>query len=191
MKVILLQEVKGKGVEGDVIEVQDGFANNYLLINKIAVKATKGNLKQLEQRRNNIAKREAARIEDAEKLKATLDGATIAIEARVGDGGTLFGSVTSQMIADAVLAQLGIEIDRRLIDIKAPIKVAGEHEAVVSLHRDVKANLKLVVGSAEDLAAAQAAEEAVEAVEAVEEAIAEAEAVEEAVIEVAEEAAAE
>ncbi|WP_283170152.1 50S ribosomal protein L9 [Curtanaerobium respiraculi] len=162
MKVILLQEVKGKGVEGDVIDVAGGFADNYLLPNKIAVKATKGNLKQLEQRRKNIEKRETERIANAEKLKAALDGATVKVEARVGEEGTLFGSVTSQMIADAVAKQLGVEIDRRLIDAKGVIKTAGEHEAVISLHRDVKANLKLFVGSEETFAAATAAEEAPE-----------------------------
>lgn len=158
MKVILLQEVKGKGVEGDVIEVNDGFANNYLLPQKIALKATKGNLKQLEMRRHNIAKREATRITTAEDLKAKIDNAYLRIEARVGDEGQLFGSVTNQMIADALADQYGIEIDRKSIDLKEAIKTAGEHEAVASLHRDVKATIKMLVGSAEDLAAAAEAE---------------------------------
>ncbi len=172
MKVILLQEVKGKGVEGDVVDVTDGFANNYLLPQKKAVLATKGNLKQLEQRRHNIAKREAGRIATAEDMKAKLDTVKLAIEARVGDEGQLFGSVTTQMIADALAAQYGIEIDRKSIDLKDAIKTAGEHEATISLHRDVKATIQMLVGSADDLAAAEAeeAEEAAEAEEAPEEA---------------------
>ena len=174
MKVILLQEVKGKGVEGDVIDVADGFANNYLLPQKIAVLATAGNLKQLEQRRHNIEKREAGRIATAEDLKAKLDTVKLNIEARVGDEGQLFGSVTTQMIADALAAQYGIEIDRKIIDLKDAIKTAGEHEAVVSLHRDVKATIQMLVGSAEDLAAAEAEEEAEEAAEEAEEATEEA-----------------
>lgn len=169
MKVILLQEVKGKGVEGDVIDVARGFANNYLLPQNMAVLATKGNLKQLEQRRNNIAKREAVRTANAEALKETIEAITLAIEARVGDEGQLFGSVTNQMIADALKEQHGIEMDRRNIDIAEAIKTAGEHEAVASLHRDIKATIKMVVGDAAMLAAAAeaaaveaAAEEAVE-----------------------------
>lgn len=178
MKVILLQEVKGQGVEGDVIDVARGFANNYLLPQGFAVLATKGNLKQLELRRHNIAKREASRIENAETAKAAIEAVTLKIEARVGDEGQLFGSVTNQIIADALKEQFGIEIDRKIIDLAAPIKTAGAHEAVASLHRDVKATIKMLVGSADDLQAAEAAadeeapavEEAPEAEEAPEEA---------------------
>lgn len=164
MKVILLQEVKGKGVEGDVVEVADGFANNYLLPQKLAVKATAGNMKQLDQRRHNIEKREAGRIATAEELKVKLDDVKLTVEARVGDEGQLFGSVTTQMIADALADQYGIQIDRKIIDLKDAIKTAGEHEATVSLHRDVKAIIQMVVGSAEDLAAAEEVEEATQEV---------------------------
>jgi len=90
MKVILLQELKGKGGEGDVVDVAPGFANNYLLPQKLAILATKGNLKQLEQRKHNIAKREENRIADAEKMKAALEGATVKVEAKVGEEGQLF-----------------------------------------------------------------------------------------------------
>ena len=104
MKVILLQELKGKGGEGDVVDVAPGFANNYLLPQKVAILATKGNLKQLEQRKHNIAKREENRLADAGKIKETLDGALVKVEAKVGEEGQLFGSVTAQMIADAIKA---------------------------------------------------------------------------------------
>ena len=164
MKVILLQEVKGKGVEGDVIDVARGFANNYLLPQNIAILATKGNLKQLEMRRNNIAKREAVRTAEAEQLKAAIEAVRLSIEVRVGDEGVLFGSVTTQMISDALKAQFDIELDRKNIDLAAAIKTAGEHEAVASLHRDIKSTIKMVVGDAAMLqAAAEApAEEAEE-----------------------------
>ena len=102
MKVILLGELKGKGGEGDVVEVAQGFAENYLFPNRMALPATKGNMKQLEERRHNIAKREEKRIADAEALKAALDGKTVLIDAKVGDEGQLFGSVTNVMVADAV-----------------------------------------------------------------------------------------
>lgn len=172
MKIILLQEVKGKGVEGDVIDVADGFANNYLLPQKMAVKATAGNLKQLEQRRHIIEKREADRTAAAAEMKSKLDGLRLTIDARVGEGGQLFGSVTSQMIVDALREQAGIEVDRRLVEVHKAIKTVGEHHAVVSLHGDAKADLVLLVGDAEAIVeetAEEAAAEQQSATEAAEE----------------------
>ena len=166
MKVILLQELKGKGIEGDVVEVSSGYANNYLLPNNLAVRATEGQLKQLEQRRHNIAKREEERMAAANELKEKMDGLSVQIEARVGEEGQLFGSVTTQQIAAALLEQHGIEVDKKLIDLKAAIKTAGEHGAVVSLHRDIKSDIKLIVGDPEAIAAAEAAAAAAEAEEA-------------------------
>ena len=102
MKVILLGEIKGKGGEGDVVDVAQGYAENYLFPKKLAVAATKGNLKQLEERRNNIEKREAVRIADANALKESIDGKSVTVDAKVGDEGVLFGSVTASMVADAI-----------------------------------------------------------------------------------------
>lgn len=164
MKVILLTEVQGKGGEGDVVEVARGFFNNYLGPQKKAVLATAGNLKQLEQRRGNIAKREEKRIADAEALKASLEGKKIFVDAKVGEEGVLFGSVTTSMIADAVLAETGVEIDRKRLDVRKAIKTAGEHTVALNIYRDIHVDLQLMVG--------------VKAVEEVEEAVVEAEAVE-------------
>ena len=164
MKVILLTEVQGKGGEGDVVEVARGFFNNYLGPQKKAVLATAGNLKQLEQRRGNIAKREEKRIADAEALKASLEGQKIFVDAKVGEEGVLFGSVTTSMIADAVLAETGVEIDRKRLDVRKAIKTAGEHTVALNIYRDIHVDLQLMVG--------------VKAVEEVEEAVVEAEAVE-------------
>ena len=169
MKVILLQELKGKGGEGDVIDVAAGFANNYLLTQGIAVKATKGNLKQLEQRRHNIAKREETRLADAAKMQEALEKTSIKVIAQVGDEGQLFGSVTAQMIADACKEQAGLEVDRRRIELGKPIKTAGEHEVVVSIYRDIKGTIKVrVVGEGEEQAAPAEPEAAAEVAEAVE-----------------------
>ena len=165
MKVILLSELKGKGGEVDIVEVADGYANNYLFPQKIAVAATKGNLKQLEQRKHNIAKREAARIEEAQALKAALDDLSVKVEARVGEEGVLFGSITAAMIADALKEAEDIEIDRKRIDLKNPIKTAGKHEVVVSIYRDIKSNLTVVVGNEETFTASESAAEAQETAE--------------------------
>ena len=154
MKVILLQELKGKGGEGDVVDVAPGFANNYLMPQGIAILATKGNLKQLEMRKNNIAKREATRLADAEKLKSVLDGASVKVDAKVGEEGQLFGSVTAEAIKEA----LGVEIDRRRVEAGKAIKTAGQHEVVISIYRDIKATVTLLVGI-DEVAAEEEAEE--------------------------------
>ncbi len=169
MKVVLLGEIKGKGGEGDVVDVAQGYAENYLFPKKLAVAATKGNLKQLEERRNNIAKREAVRIADANALKDAVDGKTVTVDAKVGDEGVLFGSVTSGMIADAVKEQLGVEIDRKRVELGKPIKMAGTHAVTISLYRDIRATVNVAVGvepeAAEAEAEAEVVEEAAEAVE--------------------------
>lgn len=146
MKVILLTEIKGKGGEGDVVDVARGFANNYLLPRKMAVVATKGNLKQLEMRRANIAKREETRIADAEALREKLQGLTVKVDARVGEEGQLFGSVTAAMIADALKAQEDVDVDRKRIELSNPIRVAGKHTVSVSLCRTIKADMTVQVG---------------------------------------------
>lgn len=164
MKVVLLGEIKGKGGEGDVVDVAQGYAENYLFPKKLAVAATKGNLKQLEERRSNIEKREAVRIADANTLKETLEGKSVVVDAKVGDEGVLFGSVTSAMIADAVKAQLGAELDRKRIELGKPIKMAGSHEVAVSLYREIRATLTVLVGvTADEEVEEEAVEETAEA----------------------------
>ena len=158
MKVVLLGEIKGKGGEGDVIDVAQGYAENYLFPKKLAVAATKGNLKQLEERRNNIAKREATRLADADKLKSVLDGASVKVDAKVGEEGQLFGSVTATQIAEAIKEALGVEIDRRRVEAGKAIKTAGQHEVVISIYRDIKATVTLLVGI-DEVAAEEEAEE--------------------------------
>lgn len=145
MKVILLQELKGRGGEGDVIEVARGFAVNYLMPRKVAIEATKGNLKQLEMRSKNIKVREEGRLSEADKLAASLADKVVTVEAKVGDEGRLFGSVTSTMIEAAIVDQLGVELDKRKIETHGHIKTAGLHPVTVSIYRDVKAELSINV----------------------------------------------
>lgn len=145
MKVILLTDVKGRGKEGDVIEVARGFAANYLLPRKMAVEATRGNLKQLEARMHNIQKREEAKRAEAEGLAAQVSGKTVVIEAKAGDAGKLFGSVTAGMVADALAAQFGVEVDRKRLDLHGHIKTVGKHEIDVRIYQDVTAQLILSV----------------------------------------------
>lgn len=146
MKVILLDEIKGKGGEGDVIDVAQGYAENCLIPKKLAVAATKGNLKQLEERRNNIAKREEVRLATANATKEQLADKAVTVDVKVGDEGVLFGSVTAAMIADAIKDQLGVEVDRKRVELGKPIKVAGSYQVEISLYRDIKAEVTVLVG---------------------------------------------
>ena len=145
MKVILLQELKGRGAEGDVIDVARGFAVNYLFPRNVAIEATSGNVKQLEARMHNIRKRDEARVADASELAASLGGKSVGVEAKVGDEGRLYGSITTQMIEDAIREQLGVEIDRRKIETHGLIKELGPHAVDVSIYRDVKATVTVNV----------------------------------------------
>lgn len=184
MQVILLRELRGRGGEGDIIEVARGFANNYLFPQGYAIKATPGNLKQLEQRKNNIAKREEVRIADANAMVEKLNGATVTVEAQVGEEGQLFGSVTSPMIADALKEQLDIEMDRRRIQLGKPIKMVGEYPIDIDVYRTIKATINVIVAGdvveeaiAEDITASQttaaepSAEVQMEAMEAADNAV--------------------
>lgn len=165
MKVILLKELHGKGGEGDVIDVARGFANNFLLTQGYAVKATPGNLKQLEERKKNIAKREETRIADANALAAKLNDATVRVDAQVGEEGILFGSVTAPVVAEAIAEQLEIEIDKRRVELGKPIKMVGTYQVPVSLYRDIKGVVTVIVaGEGMD-------EESAETVEAFDEAL--------------------
>lgn len=183
MKVILLQEVKGKGSEGDVVEVARGYAANYLLPRKIAVEATSGNLKQLEARRHNIEERETARRGAAQGAADAVAGKRVRIVAKVGDEGRLYGSVTGQMIAEAIVEQLAVDVDKRRIDVHGHIKTVGDHVVTVKFHKDVTAEMTVsVVG--EDAPAGPAeptVEEILEAADTAEEATADDESAEESI----------
>lgn len=145
MKVILQADVKGTGKKGQVFEVADGYARNFLFPKKLAVEATAGNIqdishkKVLEERRKEKEKQDA--IELANKLNALL----IEVKTKTGEGGRLFGSVTSKEIADDLKKQHGIEVDRRKLELKEPIKSLGNFEVQVKIHPDVIAKLQVHV----------------------------------------------
>jgi len=186
MKVILTQEVKGKGGEGDVVDVARGYAVNFLIPRNMAVEATPGSLKQLDARHGNIEKRELTRTSDADSMAAALEGKTVTVSAKVGEEGRLFGSITGPMIEEAIKEQLSIKVDRRKIDLHGLIKEIGEHVITVQVYREIKADMTVnVIGEGTHevmgLTAAEAAEVVLED-EASEE---EEEVVEDAIVEVA------
>jgi large subunit ribosomal protein L9 len=144
MKVILTEEIRGLGTRGDIVTVKDGYARNYLLPKNLAREASTGNLKQIEHERRKWALLASQEKDAAQKAANAVKGVKIQIEKRVGEHGHLFGSVTANEIADALLEK-GIEVDKRRIELGQPIKNIGLHDVEVRLHRDVSAHIQVEV----------------------------------------------
>ena len=174
MEIILLDDIANVGHEGDVVEVADGYARNYLIPKQLAARVTDGNLKELEQRRRAIATREEHKRVVASELVERLKEETIIIQASVGEGGRLHGEVTRQNIADAVAEQLDVEIERSNIEIPVPIRETGNYLITATAYKDITAELPIRVvgpgGIAEpsEEEAGEVEEEAEEAPEAAE-----------------------
>lgn len=160
MKVILTEEIRGLGTRGDVVTVKDGYARNYLIPKNLAQEASKGNLNAIEHQRRKWAMLAQQEKDAAQKAADRVKGVKITVEKRVGEHGHLFGSVTANEIADA-LAEKGIEVDKRRIELAQPIKNIGLHDVEVRLHRDVTASIQVevVAMGVEKLEEAPAAEE--------------------------------
>ena len=147
-KVILTHEVTGLGAAGDVVEVKNGYARNYLVPQGLAVNWTRGGEKQVAQIRNARAARALASLEDATALKAKLESTKVKLSVKAGAEGRLFGSVKTADVAGAVSAAGLGEIDKRKIELAAPIRVTGEHQASVKLHDELSATITLQVVAA-------------------------------------------
>ncbi len=143
MKVILLQNVKGLGKEGEAVDVKDGYARNYLLPKKLVVEATEGNLKTLEAQKASQKIKKQQEIDEAKELVARLEKSPIEITAKAGEGEKLFGSITSKDLAEALEKQHKINIDRRKIVLPEPIKELGIRDVEVKLHTDAVGKLKV------------------------------------------------
>lgn len=147
MKVIFLQDVKGQGKKGQIKELSEGYVRNFLLPKGLAKLASEGNLKTLEVQTASEEKRKQKEKEDAQALAKRLEELTVVVKAKSGEGGRLFGAVTTKQIADA-LAALGIKIDKRKIELDDPIRTLGVTQVAVKLHPEVKA--KMSVQTAEE-----------------------------------------
>ena len=145
MKIVLRSDVDNLGQKGDLVDVADGYARNFLVPRGLALRATPGIHKQADAMRRNREARERREIEAAQALAAQVEGRTIEVRARAGEGGRLFGSVTASDIADAVHTQLGVEIDRRRIDLDEPLKELGTVDIAVRLHAGVDATVHVEV----------------------------------------------
>jgi large subunit ribosomal protein L9 len=144
MEVILKTDIKGLGYKNDKVEVKPGYGRNYLIPQGYAVLATDSNKKILAENIKQAAHKAEKIKTEAEELAAKLSDLTLEIKAKIGESGKIFGKVTTLQISDA-LSEQGINIDRKKISINVPVQGAGEFEAEVDLHREVKSNVKFVV----------------------------------------------
>ena len=145
MKVILLENVKSLGKKGEIVNVNDGYARNFILPKKLGVEATGKNLNDLKLQKNNEKKVAQQNLDAAKELAAELSAGKVELAIKVGEGGRTFGSVSSKEIAVAVKDQMQLDIDKKKIQLKESIKSLGTHIVTVKLHPEVSAELKVVV----------------------------------------------
>lgn len=145
MKVILVENVKSLGKKGEIVNVNDGYARNFILPKKLGVEATGKNLNDLKLQKNNEKKVAQENLDAAKELAAELSAGKVELAIKVGEGGRTFGSVSSKEIAVAVKDQMQLDIDKKKIQLKESIKSLGTHIVTVKLHPEVSAELKVVV----------------------------------------------
>ena len=148
MKVILLQDVKSLGKKGEIVNVNDGYARNFILPKKLGLEATGKNLNDLKLQKNNEKKVAEENLEAAKELAAKIAEAKIVTHIKVGEGGRTFGSISAKEIAEAAKAQLGYELDKKKLQLSAPIKELGTTMVPIKLHPKVTGELKVVVKEA-------------------------------------------
>ncbi len=147
MKVVLLQDVKGQGKKGDVITVAEGYARNFLLPRNLGVEASDGKLKELAQQKDAHQRKKNKEEEDARKIASRLEGIKVQVKTKVGEGGRLFGAVNNKDISENLARQYGIDIDKKKILLKDPIKTRGEFPVMVKLHTAVQVSINVIVQS--------------------------------------------
>lgn len=148
MKVILKADVKGTGKKGQTIEVSDGFARNYLFPRGLAMEASAGALKSLEEEAKAKQAKADRIVTDLKALRDKLEGKTVKVPARCGEGGRLFGSITNKDIADAITKFLGKEFDRKLIDLTTPIKTLGTYPVTLKFGHNISGTVNVEIVSA-------------------------------------------
>ena len=149
MKVIFLQDVKGQGKQGEVKEVADGYARNYLIPKGLAVEATKARMKEVQERNEKLRKSQENEKEEAVKIQQSLDGQVINIKARTGTGDKLFGAVTAKEIADTIQKQFKVTVDRKKVELTEPIKHVGEYPVRIKIYPSIQADIKVIVTAAD------------------------------------------
>lgn len=146
MKVIFLKDVKNVAKADEVKEVKEGYARNFLFKNSLAVEATLENLKKLESKKNKATTDEKNRIAKSKELSARLSALEIVLSKKAGDKSKLFGAITSQEVADEI-AKKGVDFDKKMLDMKSPIKELGTFFVDVNIYKDIKAKVKVIVNA--------------------------------------------
>lgn len=145
MKIILLEDVKSLGKKGEIVDVNDGYARNFILPKKKGVEANGKNMNDLKLQKANDEKIAKENLEAAKKLKEQIEAGSIELKIKAGEGGKLFGAISAKEIGNAVDKQLNLEIDKKKIQMKEAIKTLGTHVVSVKLHKDVSANLTVKI----------------------------------------------
>ena len=145
MKVILQADVKNIGKKGEIVEVADGYGRNFLLPRKLALPANTSNVNVAKAQAGAKARKNAMEVDEAKLMAAQLEKVSVKVAVRIGEGGKLFGSVTGKDVADALLAEHGIEVDRRKIALKEEVTGTGEYEAVIKVHPEIQSTIGVVV----------------------------------------------
>lgn len=150
MKVILLSDVKNLGKKGDIVETAEGYGRNYLIPRKLAKQATAVNMNQAIQDKKVAAHRAAQRKDEAVMLASQVEKVTVKLKLKIGANGKLFGAVTSKDVAEALIKQTGLEVDRRKIELSQTVKLPGSYTAVAKLHPEISAKFNVIVEADED-----------------------------------------
>ncbi len=145
MKIILLEDVKSLGKKGDIVNVNEGYARNFVIPKKLGVEANSKNQNDLKLQKANEEKIAAQRLADAKALAERLAGYTIEVSMRAGENGKVFGSISSKEIAETAKKQHGLELDKKKIQLADPIRTFGMHEVPIKLHPQVVGNLNVLV----------------------------------------------
>ena len=148
MKVILLKDIKGTGKKDQILEVSDGFGRNYLLPRKLAVEATSEALNSIEKSKSAAKHREDVKKNDAETAARDMKGKTVTLKVRAGDNGRLYGSITTQEIADALKAQHGVELDKRKIELDEKVTSVGQTTITLKMYAGVATKMNLIIEAA-------------------------------------------
>lgn len=144
MKVIFLQDVKGKGKKGEVKNVSEGYARNFLFPQNLAIEANQGNIKTLQMKKQGEEKKQEEMLNEAKRFKEQIEKVTVEIKAKSGDGGRLFGAVTSKQIAET-MKKMKLKVDKRKIELIEPIRTLGYTNVKIKIHQEVTADRKSVV----------------------------------------------
>ena len=148
MKIILLQDVKKLGKKGEIIEANDGYARNYIIPQKLGIEANGKNMNDLKLQKNNQEKVALEQLNAAKQLAENIATKQVVVKIKAGESGKVFGSISSKEIAAAAKEQVGLELDKKKIQLSDPIKTFGVHEVAIKLHPQVTGNLKVKVEEA-------------------------------------------